>query len=176
MLRDLGIEDQVHAVGTRLRTIGHNVMATSFVGQEIVRYRSYGTGERLADYTMASPCENYNAPQHVLEPVLLRAAVERGADVRFSHELLTIEHTADDVVARVLDRVSGEEYLVRAAYAIAADGGRSRVAEQLGIPFEGQSDLMHMLNVWIEADRTEHTAYRPAGIYIILQPGGDSWA
>lgn len=176
MLRDLGIEDQVHAVGTRLRTIGHNVMATSFVGQEIVRYRSYGTGERLADYTMASPCENYNAPQHVLEPVLLRAAVERGADVRFSHELLTIEHTADDVVARVLDRVSGEEYLVRAAYAIAADGGRSRVAEQLGIPFEGQSDLMHMLNVWIEADLTEHTAYRPAGIYIILQPGGDSWA
>ncbi|HKR49580.1 MAG TPA: FAD-dependent monooxygenase [Pseudonocardiaceae bacterium] len=175
VFRDLGIEDRLRAVATPGRTIGHNVMATSFTGQEILRYQSYGVGRRLADHAMASPCETYNAPQHVIEPVLLQAAVERGADVRFSHELLTIEQTDQAVVARIRDRDSGEEYLIQAAYAIAADGGRSRVAEQVGISFEGESALMHMVNAWLEVDLSEHVAYRPAGIYMILQPGGGSW-
>lgn len=175
VLRDLGLEDGIRRIGTPLRTIGHNVMATSFAGPEIFRYRSYGTGERLADYWAASPCENYNAHQNVLEPVLLEGARERGADVRFMHELVSIEQTPDYVKARILDRESGEEYLIRAKYAIGADGARSRVAEQVGFPFEGQSALNHMLNAWVEVDLTEHVAYRPAGQYIMLQPGGDSW-
>lgn len=175
VFRDLGIEEQVQSVATRSLTMGHNVMATSFTGQEIFRYQTYGVGERLADYQLASPCESYNAPQHLLEPVLLEAARNSGADVRFSHELLTIEQTPDEVVARILDRNSGEEYLIRAAYAIGADGGRSRVAEQLGIPFEGRSGLEHMINAWVEVDLTEHAAYRPAGIYMLFQPGGSSW-
>ena len=175
VFRDLGVEDRLREVATPGRTIGHNVMATSFTGQEILRFQSYGVGERLADYALASPSETCNAPQHVLEPVLLQAAVESGADVRFSHELLTIEQSDQEVVARIRDRASGEEYLVRAAYAIAADGGRSRVAEQLGIPFVGESALMNMFNAWLEVDLTEHAAHRPAGIYMILQPGSDSW-
>ena len=176
VFRDLGIEDNVRRVSTRGLTMGHNVMATSLAGgEEVFRFQTYGTGERLTDYSMASPCEFYNSPQHVLEPVMLEAALERGADVRFSHELLTIEQTDQEVIARILDRGTGEEYVIRSKYAIGADGGRSRVAEQLGIPFEGQSALMHMVNAWIEVDLTEHTAYRPAGIYMLFQPGGNSW-
>lgn len=175
VFRDLGVEHDVRLVSTPGLTMGHNVMATSLAGQEILRFQTYGVGDRLTDYHLASPCEFFNSPQHVLEPVILRAAVERGADVRFSHELLTIEQTDEEVVARILDRGTGEEYLVRAKYAIGADGGRSRVAEQIGIPFEGESALMHMINAWIEVDLTEHTAYRPGGIYMIFQPGGGSW-
>lgn len=175
VFRDLGIENDVRLVSTPGLTMGHNVMATSLTGQEILRYQTYGVGERLTDYHLASPCEFYNSPQHILEPVMLRAALDRGADVRFSHELVTIEQTDQEVIARIMDRVTGEEYLVRAAYVIGADGGRSRVAEQVGIPFEGESSLMHMVNAWIEVDLTEHTAYRPGGIYMIFQPGGGSW-
>jgi 2,4-dichlorophenol 6-monooxygenase len=175
VLRDLGIEDRVHAVGTPLQSIGHNVMATSFAGDEIMRYESYGVGARLADYAQASPCLNYNLPQHVIEPVLLEAARDRGADVRYLHELQTIEQDADEVRAVVRDRESGEEYLVRAQYAYGADGGRSRVAEQLGFPFEGEAGLIHMANAWVEVDLTEYVEHRPAGQYIIMQPGGDSW-
>ena len=175
VFRDLGIENEVRRVSTPGLTMGHNVMATSLTGREILRYQTYGVGERLTDYHLASPCEFYNAPQHVLEPVMLQAALDHGADVRFSHELLTIEQTEQEVVARILNRDTGEEYLIRAAYAIGADGGRSRVAEQVGIPFEGESALMHMINAWIEVDLTEHTAYRPAGIYMVFQPGGGSW-
>ena len=175
VLRDLGIEDEVRHVTTPSLTMGHNVMATSLVGQEVLRVQTYGVGDRLTDYHQASPCESYNAPQHILEPVLLQSALNSGADVRYYHELLTIEQTNDEVIARIRNRSTSEEYIVRAKYAIGADGGRSPVAEQLGIPFEGEASLMYMVNAWIEVDLTEHTAYRPAGIYMILQPGGGSW-
>ncbi len=175
VLRDLGIEEQIHEVGTRLRSIGHNVMATSFTGPEILRYQSYGVGPRLSDYMQASPCENYNLPQHIIEPVLLDGARSHGADVRFMTEMLTIEQNDDEVVAHVRERETGDEYRIRAKYAIGADGGRSRVAEQLDFPFSGETALIHMVNAWVEVDLTEHVAHRPAGIYILLQPGGDSW-
>lgn len=175
VFRDLGIEDEIQRVATPGLTIGHNVMATTLTGQEILRVQTYGTGDRLVDYASASPSESYNAPQHVMEPVLLKTALDRGADVRFMHEMLTIEQTDSEVIARILNRTTNEEYVVRAKYAIGADGGRSRVAEQVGIPFDGEAALMHMVNAWIECDLSEHTAYRPAGIYMMLQPGGGSW-
>lgn len=174
--RDLGIEDRVRAVGVPLAALGNNVFATSLTGQEIFRYASYGTGERMADYAAASPCPNYNAPQHVLEPELLAAARGYGSDIRFGHELIKIEQTDDAVLARVRALDSGEEYRVRARYAIGADGSRSRVAEQLGFSFTGQTSLTaHMFNMWIEADLREYTAYRPSVIYMILQPGADQF-
>lgn len=175
ILRDLGIEDRLHQVGQPLKNLGNNVLATSFTGPEIFRYPSYGTGARMADYAAASPCEPFSVGQHLFEPVLLNAALERGADIRFSHELVAIDQSDDAVLARVRVRDSAEEYLVRARYAIAADGGRSTVADQLGFRFEGQKALKHMLNAWIEVDLAEHAAYRPSVIYTMLQPGGDSW-
>ena len=173
ILRDLGIEDRVREVGTPLRSLGNNVLATSFAGQEIFRYPSYGTGARLADYTAASPCEHISVGQHVYEPVLLTAAVERGADIRFSHELLEVTQSEESVLSRVRD--AHGEYVVRSRYLIGADGGRSRVAEQLGFRFDGQAALKHMVNMWIEVDLAEHTAYRPCVVYTMLQPGADSW-
>ncbi|WP_431972402.1 FAD-dependent oxidoreductase [Nocardia sp. bgisy134] len=175
VFRDVGIEDRVRAVSMPLPMLGNNVLATSFAGPEIFRYRSYGTGDRAVDYATASPCEGLNAPQHVVEPVLLAAATERGADVRFLHELVQIEQTAEAVHARVCERATGREYVIRAKYAIGADGGRSRVAEQLGFDFEGESGLKHMLNLWVEVDLAEYAAHRPSVIYMIYQPGGESW-
>jgi 2,4-dichlorophenol 6-monooxygenase len=173
IFRDLGIEDRVQKVGIPLKTLGNNVLATSFTGQEIFRYPSYGTGARMADYAAASPCDGYDAAQHLLEPELVEAAVERGADVRFSHELLDVTQSEDAVVSRVRDAQG--EYLVRSRYVIGADGSRSRIAEQLGFRFDGQAALKHMLNMWIEVDLAKYTAHRPCVIYLIMQPGSDSW-
>lgn len=175
ILRDLGAEERLAKAGQPLKSLGNNVLATSFTGLELFRYASYGTGSRMADYTMASPSEHYSVGQHLFEPVLLEAAVERGADIRFSHELRSVEQTDEAVLARVRVRDTDEEYQVRARYAIAADGARSTVAEQLGFSFEGQAALKHMLNSWIEVDLAEYAAYRPSVIYTMLQPGGDSW-
>jgi 2,4-dichlorophenol 6-monooxygenase len=176
VLRDLGIEERVRAVATPNHLMGHNVWATSFAGQEIARLMTWGTGtSRQADYLAASPSEMCNIPQHLLEPIIRDAAAERGADLRFSTELVTISQTADAVDALVRDRATGEEYRIAAKYAIGADGGRSTVAEQLGFPLEGEYGLGAAVNVWLEADLTKYTAHRPGVLYWITQPGSDFW-
>ena len=38
------------------------------------------------------------------------------------------------------DRLGGATYEIRAKYLIGADGGRSKIAQDLGLPFEGQMD------------------------------------
>ncbi|MEU0265115.1 FAD-dependent monooxygenase [Nocardioides sp. NPDC006303] len=174
VLRDLGLEEAVKEVAVPLSQMNHNVLATSFAGRELYRYQAYGTGHRTADYHASSPCPPLNAPQHVLEPVLLDAARKRGADVRFSNELLEVAETENGVVARCRDVDTGEQYEVHARYVVGADGGRSRVAEQFGFEFEGQAGLRHMVNAWIETDLTQYTAHRPGVIYTLMQPGSDS--
>ena len=173
IFRDLGIVPNVERASQKLSFLRHNIMAHSLAGMEISRYRSYGTpADRLSDYAEASPCVPLNCPQHVMEPVLLEAARDRGADIRFSNELVDFEQTADEVKSRVRDRETGEEYFVRSRYLIGADGGRSTVAEQLGIEFEGEAGLQSMVNMWVEADLEKYTAYRPGVLYTIFQPGG----
>ncbi|MEU0265116.1 FAD-dependent monooxygenase [Nocardioides sp. NPDC006303] len=175
VLRDLGIEERWNDVGIRLPEMGYSVMATTFAGRELFRYRTYGNGDRMADYAAASPCVGYDAPQHLFEPILLETALDFGADVRFSNELLTIDQSTDSVRAVVRDLNSGEEYEIRAKYAIGADGARSRVATELDFPFEGEAGLRHMTNLWIEADLSKYTEHRPAAIYVMIQPGGYSY-
>ena len=176
IFRDMGIEEQVCSVSTPLPELGNGVLCTSLTGLEIGRYSCYGAGpHQLSDFAQASPCQMINSPQHVLEQVLLTHAREKGADIRYSNELLQIEQTSEGVVARVRERQSQAEYTVRARYAVGADGGRSTVAEQFGFGFKGEHGLMHMLTSWLEADVTQYTAHRPACIYMMLQPGHAFW-
>jgi 2,4-dichlorophenol 6-monooxygenase len=176
VFRDLGIEDQLRAVATPNHLMGNNVWATSFAGPEIARLLTWGTGPaRKADYDNASPTAMANAPQHLLEPVLLEAARQHGASLRFSSELLTISQDDEAVHAVVLDRDSGEEFAITARYAIGADGGRSTVATQLGFPLSGEEGLGAAVNVWLEADLSRYTAHRPGVLYWISQPGNDYW-
>ncbi|MCI9889531.1 FAD-dependent monooxygenase [Micrococcales bacterium 31B] len=176
VFRDLGIEEKIRAVATPNSLMGHNVWATSFAGDEIARLMTWGSGiERGADYALASPSEMCNIPQHVMEPVLLDAALERGAEIRFSTELIDITQDDADVTALVRQRETGEEYLVRAKYAIGADGGRSLVAEQCGFTLQGEMGLGAAVNVWLEADLTTYTEHRPGTLYWMNQPGNDYW-
>ncbi|MEU0600007.1 FAD-dependent monooxygenase [Streptomyces sp. NPDC006393] len=176
IFRDLGIEDRVAALATPHHLMGNNVWATSFAGQEIARLMTWGTGtDRRADYEAASPSRMCNAPQHVLEPVILEAAQEAGADIRFSTELVRIRQDAEGVHATVRERTTGSEYVVHARYVVGADGGRSTVARQLGFRFEGETGLGAAVNVWLEADLTRYTAHRPGALYWMCRPGNDYW-
>src|SRR5262249_22799723 len=84
VFRDLGIERRVMDRALPQHLMGKQVFATSFAGREICRMMTWGAGdERRADYAAASPCEMCNAPQHVLEPILLETARSLGADIRF---------------------------------------------------------------------------------------------
>jgi 2,4-dichlorophenol 6-monooxygenase len=176
VFRDLGIEDRVTAAATPNELMGNNVWATSFAGEEIARLKTWGSGiERRTDYEAASPSRMWNIPQHILEPIILEAARERAADVRFSTELVHITQDEKRVQAVVRERTTGTEYTIHARYAIGADGGRSTVAEQLGFPFEGEMGLGASMNIWLEADLTKYTEHRPGTLYWMAQPGNDYW-
>jgi 2,4-dichlorophenol 6-monooxygenase len=176
IFRDMGIEERVLAISVPLTDIGSWVVATSLTGMEIGRYSAYGKGDhQLSDFAMSSPCRMESSPQNFLEPVLLGKAREMGADVRFFHELVHIEQSSDGVFARVRERTTQAEYIVRARYAIGADGARSVVAQQAGFNFQGEPGLMSMVTGWLEVDLSSYTAYRPGCIYWLLQPGNANW-
>ncbi|KAH7412947.1 FAD binding domain-containing protein [Cadophora sp. MPI-SDFR-AT-0126] len=179
IFRDMGIEEQVKELSTPLKEVGNFVLTTNMTDRkhEIARYSCYGAGvDQLTTFSKASPCGMMSIPQHLLEQVLLKSANgENGSNIRFYNELLHIEETMGGVLARVRNRHTQAEYMVRARYVVGADGGNSIVAKQLGITFQGQSKVMSMVSSWLEVDLTEYTAYRPAAIYWLLAPGNAYW-
>jgi 2,4-dichlorophenol 6-monooxygenase len=176
VFRDLGIEDRVRAAAVPNEFMGNNVWATSFAGTEIARLKTWGSGTlRHADYQVASPTEMCNIPQHVLEPILLQAAREFGAEIRFNTEAVSISQTDDRVETIVRERTTGAEYRVISKYLIGADGGRSTVAQQMEFPMRGEMGLGAAMNIWLEADLTQYTAHRPGTLYWMAQPGNDYW-
>ncbi|WP_206792003.1 FAD-dependent monooxygenase [Amycolatopsis sp. MtRt-6] len=174
ILRDMGIEADIEAQGTPAALMGDTVFCTSLAGDEIGRVRTWGTHPaRKADYTLASPSENCDLPQTLLEPILIGHAAERGSRIRFDTEYLSLEQDDDGVTVTVQDRLSGQTYPIRAKYVIGADGGRSQVARDIGLPFEGQMDLAGSMNIVFHADLTKYVEHRPSVLYWVLQPGSD---
>ena len=139
VFRDLGIEDEVNEKRTVQQSMGNNVFCTSLAGEELGRLLTWGTHpQRKADYTLASPTTICDVPQNLLEPILVGAAASRGATVMFNWEYQGLVQDADGVTVEVKDYVAKTTYQIRAKYVIGADGGRSKVAEDIGLPMEGK--------------------------------------
>lgn len=176
IFRDLGIEDAVMAEAMSQDQMGVQVFSTSFAGQELCRMMTWGAGvDRNAEYTAASPSKMCNAPQHMVEPLLLGAAKRHGADIRFGVELIAIKQNEEAVIARVRERASNEEYEIHAKYAIGCDGANSTVAEQIGFEVEGAMGLGNAFTVWLEADLSRYTSYRSGALFLVCEPGSDMW-
>jgi 2,4-dichlorophenol 6-monooxygenase len=171
VLRDLGVEDEARKYATPWELMGDTLFATSLAGEEIARLRTWGTGdERIGDYIKGSPCSFLDIPQPYLEPILLKNAAARGASFAFNTDYL--DHTQDDsgVTAELQDRLSGRRYTVRAKYMIGADGARSTIADQLGLPLEGELARAATAYVLFHADLSRYVAHRPSILYWLMTP------
>lgn len=174
IFRDLGIEQRVMRRALPQHLMGKQVFATSFAGRELGRMMTWGTGDdRSADYAAASPCAMCNAPQHVLEPILLDAARGFGAEIRFDSEVVAVEQTHDDARVRVRRRDDGGEYEIRARWVIGCDGARTVVGEQGGFAFDGQAGLGDAVTVWIEAELGEYTRHRSGALFFVISPSDE---
>ena len=174
VLRDLGIEDEAIARSSPQELMANNVFCTSLAGEELGRLYSWGNHpRRKADYALASPTRICDVPQDLMEPILLGAAGRRGSTIRMSTELTDLVQDAAGVTATVRDRVKQESYQIRAKYLIGADGGKSRIAELVGLPFDGQLGVAGSMNIVFEADLTRFVAHRPSVLYWVLQPGAN---
>jgi 2,4-dichlorophenol 6-monooxygenase len=172
VLRDLGVEDQALLYGTPQHLMGDTVFCTSLAGEEIGRIRTWGTSPySLSEYSAASPCGMIDLPQTYLEPILVSNAAARGAKIRFDTEFLTLSQDEDSVTAVLRDRVRGDEFTVRSRYLIGADGGRSVIAEQIGLPIAGLSGKAGSMNIVFQADLSRYVAHRPSILYWVMRPG-----
>ncbi|NNN14946.1 MAG: phenol 2-monooxygenase [Acidimicrobiaceae bacterium] len=174
IFRDMGIEREILAEATPHHLMGDTVFCTSLVGDEIGRVRTWGTHPaREADWAMASPSPNCDLPQTFLEPIIINHAAARSSVVRFSTEYVSLEQYPDCVIATVRDRLTDLEYRIRAKYLIGADGGKSAVATDIGLPMEGQMDVAGSMNIVFEADLSKYVERRPSVLYWVIQPGAD---
>src|SRR6185295_12707628 len=126
-----------------------------------------------ADYIQASPTLNCDIPQTLLEPIIVGHAATRGSRIRFDTEYLGLTQDADGVDVQVNDRITGARSTIRAKYVIGADGGRSKVAADIGLPFQGQMDVAGSMNIVFHADLSHLVEHRPSVLYWVLQPGSD---
>jgi 2,4-dichlorophenol 6-monooxygenase len=171
VLRDLGVEEEARQYATPWELMGDTLFATSLAGEEIARVRTWGTGDdRIGDYIKGSPCPPMDISQPYLEPILLNNAASRGASFSFNTDYL--DHTQDDsgVTAHLQDRLTGRRYSVRAKYMVGADGAHSTIAEQLGLPLEGQLARAATAYVLFHADLSRYVEHRPSILYWLMTP------
>ena len=176
VMRDLGAEADVVGQSMPQDLMGQQIFAASFAGLEFSRAMAWGAGhDRCGDYARSSPSAMCNISQHNLEPIILAAALRHGAEIRFGSELVGLEQDGSQVVARVIDRATGEQSAIHARYVLGADGGRSLVAKDAGIAFEGETGLGEAISVWLDADLTRFTRHRSGAIAFITPLGSDVW-
>ncbi|MDR0780588.1 MAG: FAD-dependent monooxygenase, partial [Pseudomonadales bacterium] len=77
------------------------------------------------------------------------------------------------VSVRLRDRLSEQEYEVRAKYLIGADGARSKVAADIGLAFDGALGLGETgsINIEFKADLSAWCDHRRSDMYWMLQTG-----
>ena len=176
VLRDLGkdVEAEAYMHATEQDLMGENVFCESLAGEELGRMRSWGKHpNKRAEHYLASPCHMNDLPQTFMEPLLFKTACSRGAQSRMSCEYLRHEQDDEGVTSVLLDRLTNKEFTVRSKYLIGADGGNSKVAEDAGIPFEGEMGVGGSMNILFRADLSRYVAHRPSVLYWVMQPGAD---
>lgn len=171
IFRTLGLAEQIAAASMDVRGKPLWVELETLRGPvRSDRYIDAPSGTPQAGFP--SPAAHLQCAQDRLEPILLEAVKQHPeVTVRFGHELVSCQATADHVVARVLDRADARMYAVDADYLVAADGAGSAIRTNLGIEMDGPTHLGRELSVLFEADLSHLVADHPASLYRVRQQG-----
>lgn len=152
-----------------------NVYVTALTGWELGResFKSM-RADRPPPY---SPQKRERCPQNMFDPILQKfARSHAGVQLKLRHKFLDLAQDEEGVTAQVLDEEAGRTFTVRARYLVGADGGRSRVREQLDITMSGRGLLTHTTNVIFRAHNLDALHHTPPGYrYIFVGPEG-TWA
>lgn len=169
--RDLQIEEEAHRYATPWELMGDCLFTTSLAGEELVRLRSWGTGDaRKSDYLQGSPCPLVDLIQPNIEPILFKNAAERGATFATNTEYQAHVQDEQGVTVSLKDRLTGREYTLRAKYLVGADGARSQVAQDIGLPISGEMARAGTLYTLFNADLSAYVAHRPSILHWIVSP------
>ncbi len=176
VLRDLGkeVEAEAYLHATEQDLMGENIFCTSLAGEELGRMKSWGKHPNSrAEHLLSSPSFMNDLPQTFMEPLLYKTACSRGTQSRMSTQYLSHIEDEDGVLSTCLDKLSNKEIKIRSKYLVGADGGNSKVAENIDLPFEGKMGVGGSMNILFKADLSKYVAHRPSVLYWVLQPGAD---
>ena len=157
----------------------HTRWSQSMAGEEYARIYSWGNDpKRLGDYELASPSQPMDLPQTLMEPILTRYATLNGFHCRFDTEFVSFNDDGEGVTTILKDRIMAYTFQVKSKYLFGADGARSNIARQLGLPMIKRPGQGFAINVLIEADMSPLMEHRKGNLHWILQPGVDhpEWA
>ncbi len=161
-LRRWGVVDAIVDAGTP------PVRRTSF---------HYADGTLEMSLKPAAGVDALYAPRRtVLDRLLVDAARDAGATVRFGTTVNTLLQDRDDQVAGISGRDrDGQEFSARAALTIGADGLHSFVARQVDAPFErvGRHASACVYAYWADLDVDGYEWFWRAGTMIGLIPTND---
>jgi 2-polyprenyl-6-methoxyphenol hydroxylase-like FAD-dependent oxidoreductase len=166
VFRHAGVQDVVEEAAAKdFEQNGAIVAVESLCGKELQYfYKSWNEG---VEDLSATP--RMFITQVSLEPVLAKAAADRGAQHEFGTELVSVTQDEDGVTSVVRSRDDGAERTIRSRYLVAADGAHSSVREQLGIamPGHGSSDC---ITIYFRADMKDMIGDRNLSVIYVLNP------
>ena len=168
ILQQLGIADELYA--TALLAAGVSFY-TNLSGYRLGAI----TGADMPDY-VASVLASTARPGCVSSQIVLESILKDHADrhpkirVLFDHEKVALEQDDTSVRTKILNRVSGESFIVESEYTIACDGVHSSIREELGAAMIGPPAFGHMINIYIEADIESLVPDQGQALYWIASP------
>lgn len=166
VFRGLGLSEEIHAAGAPVSRIFARQHLASREQRELLDTAS------LLDTRALSPEPfMWYCPQSRLEPILLKAARQRGADIRYSTELMSFTQDDDGVTATVRDQMAKESHVMRAKFLVGADGAHSHVREQAHIPTQGKGTLdEHYVFIYFRAAWDEFVRGYESDAFLIEDP------
>jgi 2,4-dichlorophenol 6-monooxygenase len=180
ILQQVGLESVVREVGTPPENFTHTSWYTSLGGTEawdrqvLLRIPSWSYADLAPYYASLTASPMTNVPQHLLEPVLRRAAEAANPTgaVRFNHELVDLQQQEDGVIASVWDRSTGSSLQIRAEYVVGADGGKT-LGSMLDVPMLGPEPFVDVVSLTFRADLSPYLQEDYSAIRLFLQPAPD---
>ncbi len=172
VFRSLGVEAEVRAAGADLENALGSLSGPTLVAALANRPENHAAifGRMRALEEELSPAPSARAPQNRVEPRLRAVAEARGCDLRFSSEVVDLEQTPDHVTARLVHRETGASQLVRARYAVVADGAGGKTRERLGIGRELLGVAGSYVNILFDADLEAFLAGRAFNTCFLQRP------
>jgi 2-polyprenyl-6-methoxyphenol hydroxylase-like FAD-dependent oxidoreductase len=184
--RRWGIVDWVEASPYPRDYPQDNVYVESLVGYEFGREIVPSKNDEKVP--PQSPQKRERCPQDMFDPIMQRLVrTFPSVTLKYRTTLISYEEREDEVVARLRDEESGEEYEVVADYLVGTDGGASSVRSQAGIRMIGKPVLTHTTNIIFRCEdlvalHDKGKAYRfifigPEGTWltIVAINGADRW-
>lgn len=116
-------------------------------------------------------------PQYEVERLLERRAVAAGAEFRYGTELRALRQDAGTVTAEVMT-TDGAAATLRARHLVGADGHRSAVRRELGLPFPGRSVIRSIVLADVRLAEEPEEAVMANGTgetFSFIAPFGDGW-